>query len=201
MGKDELLKIIAESAYNIGFGAKKHFATYDIVEKAPNWIGFLSLSIGILSLVYEPLSIKEISAALTVLGISGLYIAFYSNGNKDYVIAGKELTKLLEQLRKLYYEVKSSNSEDLTEHIEVHTNILNKTHDISISKQIFLSDWYAHYKFFWQSQIGWMNEQLKFQLFRDKIPLSLLLVIFVGIITIIANNKYFIGFICGSSSS
>ena len=30
MTKEVLLKRIAESAYNVGFGAKKHFATYDI---------------------------------------------------------------------------------------------------------------------------------------------------------------------------
>lgn len=196
MGKEELLKIIAESAYNIGFGAKKHFATYDIVEKAPNWIGLFSLSIGIFGLIYEPLSTKVISAALAVLGVSGLYIAFYSNDNKKYALAGKELTKLLEQLRNLYYEVKSSNSQDMTKHIETYSNILSKTHEISISKQIFLSDWYAHYKFFWQSQIGWINEQLNFQLFRDKIPLSLLLVALFIIITTVVNNKYFLGFIC-----
>ena len=35
MDKNTLLKMIAETGYNVGFGAKKHFATYDIVEKAP----------------------------------------------------------------------------------------------------------------------------------------------------------------------
>ena len=36
MDKNDLLKQIAEASYNIGYGAKKHFATYDIVEKVPN---------------------------------------------------------------------------------------------------------------------------------------------------------------------
>jgi len=35
MKKDLFLKEVAESGYNIGYAAKKHFATYDIVEKAP----------------------------------------------------------------------------------------------------------------------------------------------------------------------
>jgi len=201
MKKDELLKNIAESAYNIGFGAKKHFATYDIVEKAPNWIGLCSLAIGIISLVYEPLSTKGISTILVIIGVSGIYITFYSNRKNEYDYAGKELTKLLEQLRNLYYEVKPLGNECSEQHVNAYTTILNKAHDISISKQIFLSDWYAHYKFFWQAQIGWINEQLNFRLFRDKIPPSLLLVVFIAIIAIIANSNYFLGFACGSSGS
>ena len=35
MKKDLFLREIAESGYNIGYAAKKQFATYDIVEKAP----------------------------------------------------------------------------------------------------------------------------------------------------------------------
>ena len=42
MNKAELLKCIAETGYNVGFGAKKHFATYDLLEKMPGWIGFIS---------------------------------------------------------------------------------------------------------------------------------------------------------------
>ena len=39
--KKELLQQIARTAYNVGFGAKKHFATYDMVEKLPGIIEFL----------------------------------------------------------------------------------------------------------------------------------------------------------------
>lgn len=42
-----------------------------------------------------------------------------------------------------------------------------------IPKQIFMSDWYAHYKFFWQHQIDWIDEQKHFKFWRDKVPLSL----------------------------
>ena len=37
MDKDDLLKHIAETGYNVGFGAKLHFATYDIVDW-PYWL-------------------------------------------------------------------------------------------------------------------------------------------------------------------
>jgi hypothetical protein len=47
-------------------------------------------------------------------------------------------------------------------------------YEVCISRQILFSDWYAHYKFFWQHQIEWLNEQKHFSLLRDKVPLSLL---------------------------
>lgn len=34
MTKGNLLKLIAKSGYEIGYGAKKHLATYDMVEKS-----------------------------------------------------------------------------------------------------------------------------------------------------------------------
>lgn len=42
----------------------------------------------------------------------------------------------------------------------------------SISKQILFSDWYAHYKFFWQYQIDWVANQKNFSFWRDKVPLT-----------------------------
>lgn len=32
--------------------------------------------------------------------------------------------------------------------------------------------WYAHYKFFYQMQHDWIDEQLKFSLWKDKLPRS-----------------------------
>nr|WP_232422483.1 hypothetical protein [Leptospira interrogans] len=53
MTKEDLLKNIAEMGYNVGYGAKVHFSTYDIVEKVPGAIGFISFVIGILSLFID----------------------------------------------------------------------------------------------------------------------------------------------------
>lgn len=47
----------------------------------------------------------------------------------------------------------------------------------SITKQIFLSDWYAHYKFFYQMQTEWIDEQLNFSFLKDKFPRSLLIIL------------------------
>lgn len=77
MKKDQLLKSIAETAYNVGFGGRKHWATYDIVDKVPGLIGFLSTAFGIFALIYDKLSEKSLSAAFIVFGLIALYITFY----------------------------------------------------------------------------------------------------------------------------
>lgn len=92
MNKDDLLKHIAETAYNVGFGAKKHFSTFDIVSKAPGVISFISLAFGIYALVIDSLNTKLISATLIIIGVIGLYISFYDSKKNDYAENGRELT-------------------------------------------------------------------------------------------------------------
>lgn len=172
MNKDGLLRSIAETGYNVGFGAKKHFATYDIIEKMPGVIGFVSLAVGILSLVVEPLSAKLPSAALTVAGVCALYINFYDHSKMEYERVGKELTQLFNRLRDLYRSVQGGA--DIDASYLTLKQIEAAYYPMAISNQILLSDWYAHYKFFEQQQIDWIDEQLKFS-WRDKFPLSFLL--------------------------
>ena len=69
MNKDLLLKDIAESGYNIGYAAKKHLATYDIVEKAPGWISILSFAFGVLALVVPRLNNNILAAFLLVVAL------------------------------------------------------------------------------------------------------------------------------------
>ena len=61
---------------------------------------------------------------------------------------------------------------------------------VSISKQIYASDWFAHYKFFFQMQIDWIDEQKQFRWYKDLIPkslvFSLLMYIAIGILLKIA---------------
>lgn len=168
MDKAGLLKSIATTGYNVGFGAKKHFATFDIVEKAPGWIGLISSAVGILALVYDPLSAKLPSAILVILGIVTFYITPYKS--KQYDAEGRDLTKLFGELRDLYYAVQSGA--DIDESREKLSAIEERYYKNGLSKQILFSDWYAHYKFFAQQQISWLDEQLNFTL-KDKIPLSL----------------------------
>lgn len=180
MKKDDLLKQIADVAYNVGFGAKKHFATYDMVEKAPGLIAFCSMGVGIFGLVIDILSAKLLSAAFLVLGIAGFYVERYNADKDKYAEKGSALTQLFNDLKTLFYKVKSSVSGDLSnEEIELK-GILDTYYDNCIHKQILLSDWYAHYKFFWQHQIDWIGEQKQFKFWRDKVPLSL--TIFISIL-------------------
>jgi len=169
MNRDNLLKSIAETGYNVGFGAKKHFATYDIVDKVPGLIGFLGISAGIIGLVFEVLSSKIPSAALAILGVAALYISFYDHKKEDYAKAGVALTLLFNELRDLYRSVQ--DGADLAGSSLALKDIESRFHANSISKQILLSDWYAHYKFFLQMQIDWVDEQKKFRI-TDKIPFS-----------------------------
>lgn len=175
MKKDKLLVSIAETAYNVGFGGRKHWATYDIVDKIPGLIGFLSTAFGIFSLIYEKLSEKHLSAAFIVFGLVALYITFYESNKVKYSESANKLTQLFNALRDLYRNVQSYDGDDFRPFISQLHEIEKQYYETTISKQILFSDWYAHYKFFWQYQIDWVNEQKKFKLFRDKLPLSLMM--------------------------
>ena len=177
MNKDDLLKHIAETGYNVGFGAKKHFATYDIVNKVPGFINFFSLAFGVYALVFKELAADVLSATFLVLGIVGLYISVYEDKKDDYEKSGCNLTKIYNELCRLYNRAKVVQDQDVPLMLGELKNLENNFYTDSISKQILFSDWYAHYKFFWQYQIAWVDEQKNFTLFRDKLPLSFIVAV------------------------
>ncbi|HEX8401974.1 MAG TPA: SLATT domain-containing protein [Allosphingosinicella sp.] len=168
MDKDGLLRTIAETGYNVGFGARKTFATFDIVEKFPSWIAFASFAIGTFALFTESLSAKTPSALLLIAGVGSMYFGFYRSA--DYEATAKQLLKLQNRLRDLYRSVRAGA--DLVAAKAELDMIEAEYYLMTLSKQVFLSDWYAHYKFFAQSQIDWMDEQLHFRFWKDKVPLS-----------------------------
>ena len=191
MKKDQLLKSIAETAYNVGFGGRKHWATYDIVDKVPGSIGFLSTAFGIYALIYDKLSEKHLSAAFIVFGLVALYITFYEPKKTQYAESANKLTKLFNALRDLYRDVQSHAGDDVDIFVDRLHVIEKDYYETCISKQILFSDWYAHYKFFWQYQIDWLDEQKKFKLLRDKVPLSFsfcIVVIAGGILAYLARS-------------
>ena len=174
MTRDGLLRSIAETGYNVGYGAKKNFATHDIVQKAPGLIGFMSLAVGIFALISEPLSGKWIAASLVVLGVTSLYVTHYDHNKVAYAKEGERLTALFYKLRDLYRDVQATETGgDLGAYRQRLDALQSEMFSTSQSKQILLSDWYAHYKFFWQHQIEWIDEQKQFKFWRDKVPLSL----------------------------
>lgn len=175
MDKAELLKCIAEAGYNIGFGAKKHFATSEIAGKGPGWVGIISAFCGIFGLLYPSLAGKFASATLVFAGFCAFYMATYDA--KHYEKAGEYLTAIHIDLRNLYRSVKGGVSVR-TAYAELKA-LQAKAHASAITKQIFGSDWFAHYKFFGQQQTEWMNEQLLFGFWKDKVPAGFKLSLFV----------------------
>lgn len=187
MNKQELLKYIAIAGYDVGFGAKKHFATFDIIEKGPGWLGFVSLVGGIYGLFVPFWSLTHVSAVFVIFGVVSLYIGMYGAAKQGYEDSGKKLTQALHDLHALYRTVKSMpEGVDMSLQVQQAQKIRSDALVCCISKQIFLSDWYAHFKFFWQTQIDWIDEARPFRLFRDKIPFSA----YVAIVLLAVAGKF-----------
>ncbi len=182
MRRDDLLKHIADTGYNVGFGAKKHFATYDITDKVPAMIGFVSIAIGILALFIDWLAAKHFAAAFIILGVLGISISLYDHKKESYADAGRKLTKLFNRLKQLYFNVKAASDSELPEFERQLKLIEDEYSQIGMTDQILFSGWFAHYKFFWEHQIDWIDEQKHFKFFRDKLPLSFMLA--VGLIVV-----------------
>lgn len=180
-----MLKQLAENGYNVGFGAKKHFATFDIIEKIPNAISLIVLLVGVGQLAYPNNHYNTgISTTLIMVSILALTISSFNSEKDKYEKTGIELTKLFNELRALYYQVKNSNHEDFQVEFQQMNDVLSRYYSLSMSKQIFTSDWYAHYKFFFQMQIDWINEQKKFSFWKDKIPKSLVFFLLITVLVV-----------------
>ncbi|WP_313638109.1 SLATT domain-containing protein [Paenibacillus sp.] len=186
MDKDRLLYALAENGYNIVFGARKHFATYDIIEKIPGMFAFFGLIIGVWQIYYPGFKYNmEVSLALIFLSIIALYIDPYKSSKEDYKDRGDKLIQLHNQLRELYYSVKSKSANDsFIQEVTEMNQILTQYNTGNIANQILFSDWYAHYKLFAKSQYDWIDEQKHFK-FRDKFPLSFRFFIVIVIIGIL----------------
>lgn len=192
--KNSMLKQLAENGYNVGFGAKKHFATFDIIEKVPNAISLIVLLVGVGQLAYPNNHYNTgISTTLIMVSILALTISSFNSEKEKYEKAGTELTKLFNELRALYYQVKNSNNEDFQVEFRQMNDVLNRYYSLGMSKQIFTSDWYAHYKFFYQMQIDWIDEQKSFSFWKDKIPKSLVFFIIIAILIVWCWIKIFKG--------
>lgn len=182
MDRLELLKSIAAKGQDVGFVTKKHFATYNIIEKTPGLISFLSIAFGILALVTHSISTEITSAVFIILGVTGLYISFYNDTKNTYKQAGLDLTRLYNELHSLYLVVSGIEaSGDFSAYKRRLAEIENRYYPLCVSKQILFSHWYAHYTFYWVQPTGWIEEQIKFDFFKDKVPLALWILISVSV--------------------
>jgi|SRR5690625_673342 len=189
LDKDSLLKSIAIKGYDVGFGAKKHFATFDLVCKVPNVIALGTLITGIIQLGFDiPIfTNKVLSLFLIFIGIIAIFINQYGNRKNEFIEIGVKINKIYQELRNLYFKVQgtdSVNKEKIEELEQVYNGLIHQFHDIGITQQIIFSDWYAHYKFFVQLEIEWIEEQKVFT-FKDKVPMSFRLTMYISIIAIL----------------
>lgn len=171
--RDDFLDQLANFGYNVGFGAKKNFASFDMINTIPSMVTLASIVIGIMSLVFDSFAARHIAAYVTISGVVGVYIETFRSRSEQFVKAGISLTGTFNKISNLYHKAASARSEEDMDAVEKEYLLLQETYQSQSSpNQVPFSDWYAHYKFFWQGQIGWIDERKKFRLFRDKIPLS-----------------------------
>ncbi|MGP4073711.1 SLATT domain-containing protein [Piscibacillus sp. B03] len=189
------MKELAENGYNVIYGARKHFSTYDIVSKIPGRIAYLALIIGVWQ-IYMPdfYFNKEVSLILIFSSITAIIINQYNGEKERYKETGNRLIQLHNGLREIYYQVQSSEEKEIEKELCKMKELMDEYYQISISKQIFFSDWLAHYKLFFQSQYEWINEQKNFT-WRDKVPMSFR--IFVILFAVVALGSIIIFFING----
>jgi len=186
MKKDELKKQIASSAYNIGFGAKVGYSSYDVLRLAPGVISFLSVATGITGLIWEPASSKPISAAFLILGILGIYISSKLSGKEDLEISARKLNDYFHDLRILYATVSSHEGDPEESHIQEFHDITVNSREFRIADPLFLSSWIAHQKFFGETQSQWVVEELDLKFWKDKVPSSFKYTTFTVLTLIVA---------------
>lgn len=193
MNKDTLLKELAEDGYSIGIGANKSFATFDIVNSWLSGIALISLVVGIIQLKITDVALNDkISLILIIVSVIALHIANFVPDKEQYNKVGKRQIEIFHEIRGLYRAVKDAGEEDdFTEIIGKKKLLYAEFCEISLSGEIFmLTDLYSHFKFFGQKQVDWIDEQKKFEVWRDKIPNSLKLSAFVGVIVSVALYFY-----------
>lgn len=190
--REELLKRIAMKGYSIGYAANLNFATYDIARLIPGMVTYLSLTIGILGLAWDFFTIKSISVFVLILGILSLYVEKFSFDIDSYTIIGKKHKNQLNKLEELYFLVKRNNDDSILECASKELEaIINEFNDDSQPKQFILfSDWFAHFKFFCQNDISWMDEEIGFKFWKHKIPQSLKGIIILFLTTLVVFASY-----------
>ncbi len=184
MRKNDLQKEIAMTGYNVGFGAKKNFASYAIMIYVPPFISILVTVIGIIGLGWPELVNKCVSAFLLIIGIVAFAIEKFCDDPNKFNQEGERENKLFYDLKDLYFNVKAKAedadvSKEEKEFKQLKMDFLFGTK----SRQLPIADWLAHYKFFNQYDIKWIaDESGGFNWWKDKFPSSLKLDIFLFLI-------------------
>ena len=89
------------------------------------------------------------------------------------------------KLEFLYNKVNDSNESDYESVISEIESIENEFYDNNKSKQVYFSDWLAHFKFFYQFQTNWIVNELGLNFWKDKLPNSLKFILIVILIFLV----------------
>jgi len=180
MNKDDLLKHLAEIGYNVGYGAKMSFASFDTLRIAPSFISCLSLIAGIVGVAYDSLPTKDISVVFLILGIVSLYISLKLSNKSKFKKSGIALTKTFQDISLFYAKIKSSEhiTDSMVTELESFSAEANSNY---ISDQLFLASWLAHQKFFGEAQVQWIIDELNLTFWKDKVPSSLKVILYIAV--------------------
>lgn len=169
--RESLKKRSAQLGYSIGFGTRRHFATYDIVEKTPAYFGVITFALGIIFLTYKNDGLANLIGATTsIIGFALFYLNFYLNERDKYVETGKKLNILYGKVHSVYEKSKICPDVEIPTLENELININDEFQNISIHKQVFFSNELAHFKLFGESHSDWFADELKLTFWKDKIP-------------------------------
>ena len=175
---EQLLNSIAQSGYNIGFGAKKHFVTYDIYRVIPKLTSFAVLAIGILQLtsVYKRLCTGDVSdvvsASLVIIGLLAFTVDITSKNSERFNEAGKILIGKFNRLRNMYNEASSLDDSDIDRLDKLSQELEQIEQDsqaVAISEQAIGTHILTNTLFFGSMQVGWIENELHLGI-KDKFP-------------------------------
>lgn len=184
MTEQTIKRQIAREYYNVLYGAKLNFASFDICEKIPTVISVLSLSFGVLGLAFADFNNKVLAALLLIIGIIGIVLKPREAMKDQYFKSGQKLNQLSKQIENLFEEI-NVNDEDSVVAGRVKLAEFQKQHsEINLPSPVFLSSWYTHYKVFSEHNSDWMCKELNLT-WKDKVPLSLRLTLIVLLIALI----------------
>jgi hypothetical protein len=178
MRKEQLLNSIAQSGYNIGFGAKKHFITYDIYRVMPKLTSFTVLAIGVLQLtsIFKRWCTGDlpdvIGALLVIIGLLAFTVDITGKNSDRFNEAGKILIGKFNRLRNMYNETLSLDDKDIEKINQLSHELEQIEQDArlaAISEQAIGTHILTNTLFFGSMQVSWIEKELKLD-FRDKFP-------------------------------
>tara|TARA_Y100001973_G_C5187924_1_gene329046 strand:+ start:1560 stop:2255 length:696 start_codon:yes stop_codon:yes gene_type:complete len=181
---------IAREYYNVIYGAKLHFASFDLCEKLPTFISVISLTFGVLGLAFSEFNSQSLGAILLIIGIIGISLKPRELQKDEYKATGDKLNQVGKRLENLYCEIEEKDKDSVAKARAELSQLQKEHHDIGTMAPVLLSSWYAHYKLFSEHNSDWMCRELELGFF-DKVPLSLrITIICLILLTVLFLNPF-----------